>query len=106
MGTHVKNYWRPRQAAADAIAAAFQPPVRPWNWRDDALCADADPEAWFPEEDNGAPTEARRICAMCPVRAECLEFAMDNHRIASYGIWAGTSEYARRRLRRERKRAA
>lgn len=64
------------------------------------LCAQADPEEFFPEK--GASTsQAKRVCASCPVRAECLEYALD--RGERYGIWGGTSERQRRALLAERR---
>lgn len=65
------------------------------EWRDFALCAETDPEAFFPEK--GASTrEARQVCRACPVRAECLEYALDHHE--RFGIWGGLSERERRKL--------
>lgn len=68
-------------------------------WQVDALCAQTDPEAFFPEK-GGSTREAKRVCAACLVRQECLDYAMDNDE--RFGIWGGLSERERRRLRRER----
>ena len=75
----------------------------PWNWRDFAACADTDPEAFFPEEGANRFTTAsvRRICRGCPVRGECLEFALANPEDTRYGIWAGMP---RKELQAERRR--
>ena len=71
-------------------------------WRQDALCAETDPEAFFPEK-GGSTREAKRVCVGCSVRAECLEFALaDDER---FGIWGGLSERERRRLRLQRREA-
>ena len=67
------------------------------DWQDRALCAQTDPEAFFPEK-GGSTREAKRICASCEVRAECLEFALQNDE--RFGIWGGLSERERRRLKR------
>jgi WhiB family transcriptional regulator, redox-sensing transcriptional regulator len=67
------------------------------GWQDRALCAETDPEAFFPEK-GGSTREAKRICTGCEVRAECLEFALGNDE--RFGIWGGLSERERRRLRR------
>lgn len=69
---------------------------------DDALCAQADPDAWFPEHGGGPATAARRICGRCPVRAECLDYALA--RREQYGIWGGLNIDERRRVARERER--
>jgi len=64
-----------------------------------AACRGLDPHLFFP--DRGASVaEAKAVCASCPVRAECLEFALIN--VEKFGIFGGTSERERRRLRRER----
>jgi WhiB family redox-sensing transcriptional regulator len=67
------------------------------GWHDKALCAETDPEAFFPEK-GGSTREAKKICTGCEVRAECLEFALANDE--RFGIWGGLSERERRRLRR------
>lgn len=68
------------------------------SWQSDALCAQTDPEAFFPEK-GGSTREAKRICESCEVRAECLQYALENDE--RFGIWGGMSERERRRLRRE-----
>ena len=67
------------------------------EWQERALCAQTDPEAFFPEK-GGSTREAKRICAGCEVRAECLEYALAQDE--RFGIWGGLSERERRRLRR------
>lgn len=67
------------------------------QWRDIALCAEVDPELWFPER--GEPsTAAKLVCGWCPVRAECLAFALERNE--QFGVWGGLSAMERRRLRR------
>jgi WhiB family redox-sensing transcriptional regulator len=67
------------------------------DWQERALCAETDPEAFFPEK-GGSTREAKRICAGCEVRAECLEYALTFDE--RFGIWGGLSERERRRLKR------
>jgi WhiB family transcriptional regulator, redox-sensing transcriptional regulator len=67
-------------------------------WQERALCAQTDPEAFFPEK-GGSTREAKRVCRSCEVRAECLEYALENDE--RFGIWGGLSERERRRLKRE-----
>ena len=69
----------------------------PLAWQADALCAQTDPEAFFPEK-GGSTREAKRICTRCEVRAECLEYALGNDE--RFGIWGGLSERERRRLKK------
>ena len=66
-------------------------------WMEQAKCLDADPEAFFPEK-GGSTREAKRICAVCAVREDCLEYALANDE--RFGIWGGLSERERRRLKR------
>jgi WhiB family transcriptional regulator, redox-sensing transcriptional regulator len=66
------------------------------GWMDSALCAQTDPEAFFPEK-GGSTREAKRTCRACEVRAECLEYALEHDE--HYGVWGGLSEAERKRLR-------
>ncbi len=67
------------------------------SWQERALCAETDPEAFFPEK-GGSTREAKKICTGCEVKAECLEYALANDE--RFGIWGGLSERERRRLKR------
>lgn len=73
------------------------PPVTADQWQDRALCAQTDPEAFFPEK-GGSTREAKKICLGCEVRHECLEYALAHDE--RFGIWGGLSERERRRLKR------
>ena len=66
-------------------------------WQEQALCAQTDPEAFFPEK-GGSTREAKRICIGCEVKGECLEYALGQDE--RFGIWGGLSERERRRLKR------
>ena len=66
-------------------------------WADKAKCLVAEPDTFFPEK-GGSTREAKRICSGCPVKAECLEYALENDE--RFGIWGGLSERERRKLRR------
>lgn len=67
------------------------------DWQEQALCAQTDPEAFFPEK-GGSTREAKRICQACGVRDECLEYALAHDE--RFGIWGGLSERERRRLKK------
>ena len=67
------------------------------SWQEQALCAETDPEAFFPEK-GGSTREAKKICTGCEVKAECLEYALGND--GRVGSWGGVCERERRRLRR------
>jgi WhiB family redox-sensing transcriptional regulator len=74
-------------------------PLQPGDelWQEKALCAQTDPEAFFPEK-GGSTREAKRICLGCEVRDACLEYALAHDE--RFGIWGGLSERERRRLKR------
>jgi WhiB family transcriptional regulator, redox-sensing transcriptional regulator len=67
------------------------------GWQERALCAQTDPEAFFPEK-GGSTREAKKVCTSCEVRAECLDYALANDE--RFGIWGGLSERERRKLKR------
>jgi WhiB family redox-sensing transcriptional regulator len=75
--------------------------LQPVEWQAKARCSEVDPEIFFPER-GGSSKAARSVCSMCDVRANCLEYALNNKE--QFGIWGGTSERERRRLRKERNR--
>ncbi len=77
-------------AAPDTVAPD------PLAWQDDALCAEIAGDWWFPEP-GGLAREAKQVCRRCAVRPECLAWALDHD---ERGVWGGTSEDERRRLRR------
>ena len=68
------------------------------NWRKQALCAGhPDRGAWF-AEDSASSKRAQAVCRACPVREECLAFAVSTRQ--RDGIWGGMTPYQRRRLRK------
>lgn len=72
------------------------------GWRLAAACRDTDPELFFPVGTTGAALEqiaaAKAVCTACPVCSDCLEFALMTNQDS--GIWGGTSEEERRKLRK------
>ncbi|MGA2530769.1 MAG: WhiB family transcriptional regulator [Acidimicrobiales bacterium] len=66
------------------------------GWQARAACRGQSISVFFPEE-TGFSLEARGICASCPVLVECLSFALADPSLK--GLWAGTSERARGRMR-------
>lgn len=69
----------------------------PESWRERAVCSQVDPEMWFPEK-GGSTSDAKKICLGCPVKNECLEYALTNDE--RFGVWGGYSERERRRIKR------
>ena len=78
------------------------------NWRSAGACLSADPDLFFPISSAGPGerqiAQAKVICAGCPVRRECLDFALAHDQV--YGIWGGTTPDDRQRARRRKRRAA
>jgi WhiB family redox-sensing transcriptional regulator len=76
------------------------------DWRADSACRTADPDLFFPVAGGTAASKqiakAQRICAGCPVKEQCLDYAMSTHEPA--GIWGGTTPDERVRVRRARHR--
>lgn len=68
-----------------------------FGWQERALCAQTDPEAFFPEK-GGSTREAKKVCLSCDVRSECLDYALENDE--RFGIWGGLSERERRKLKK------
>lgn len=67
------------------------------GWQGEALCAQTDPEAFFPEK-GGSTREAKAVCQSCHVRSECLDYALAHDE--RFGIWGGLSERERRKLKK------
>jgi WhiB family redox-sensing transcriptional regulator len=74
------------------------PPVVPLSggWRYRAACRGIELEVFFPGRGESAEA-ARQVCARCPVRQPCLDYAL-SHGIV-HGIWGGLTERNRRSLR-------
>lgn len=74
-----------------------------YSWRNRAVCRDTDPELFFPVGTTGQAllqiAKAKGVCCQCPVKDECLDFAMETNQ--DTGIWGGFSEDERRQMRRQ-----
>ncbi len=70
------------------------------EWMADGNCRDESPALFFPNDGVGVEV-ARRICATCPVKSPCLEYALRNG--IDHGVWGGASERERRRIARRRR---
>src|SRR5829696_6899601 len=85
-----------------ALASVLALAHADYGWRRDAACRDTDPELFFPIGTTGpalAQIEtAKAVCRDCPAQGPCLEFALSTNQDS--GIWGGTSEDERRKLRR------
>ncbi|MGH9114590.1 MAG: WhiB family transcriptional regulator [Acidimicrobiales bacterium] len=72
-------------------------------WRQKAACRGVDPDIFYPVSDEDAE-DAKAICAGCPVRQACLEWALTNRE--ADGVLGGATERERRRILRRRRRGA
>ena len=78
-------------------------PTRNLDWKADAACRDLDTNLFFPDsESDSGPALA--VCAECPVRAQCLDFAIRTRQ--NDGVWGGATETERKRIRRRMGRTA
>ena len=69
-------------------------------WMKDGHCRHYPPAAFFPSDGVGVDV-ARQICGECPVKSDCLEYALDNR--IDHGVWGGCSERERRRILKRRR---
>jgi WhiB family redox-sensing transcriptional regulator len=72
------------------------------SWMREALCRGQNADFFFPSDGVGVE-HAKTVCAQCPVRMDCLEYAL-TYRI-DHGVWGGCSERERRRILRSRRAA-
>ncbi len=73
------------------------------HWRQQAACSGVDTSIFFPASDADA-RPAKDVCATCPVRDQCLDWALATRQ--EDGVWGGLTDSERRRLRRRRRDAA
>lgn len=86
-----------RSDSSGLLASVIVPP----DWMLGAVCAETDPELFYPERDSGGGSstlDAKRFCSGCDVRSECLQYALEHDE--EYGVWGGLSTRQRRRLKR------
>jgi len=79
----------------------------PNTWRNDALCRGVETDLFFPagelgEEPVRQAEAAKEVCSRCPVREDCLDYALATDQ--PFGVWGGTTEGERRAIRRRRRR--
>lgn len=85
-------------SSPDPQAVKFRSSPSEAPWRELALCLGHDPDLWFPQESDGG-ANAIRICSACPVRLDCLAWAIEHNERT--GIWGGISARKRQRIRAE-----
>lgn len=97
-GAFPSDVSRPADGVAAVLPLFGEDAETTMSWQERALCAQTDPEAFFPEK-GGSTREAKKVCTSCDVRSECLEYALANDE--RFGIWGGLSERERRKLKRQ-----
>jgi WhiB family transcriptional regulator, redox-sensing transcriptional regulator len=85
-------------AVAVTILGHMEARPAPGVWAEQAACSGCSPDLFYPER-GGRTEEAKKVCAICPVRKECLDHALAAGEV--HGIWGGLSEKQRRRVRRD-----
>mgnify|MGYP001818738811 CR=1 FL=1 len=90
---------RRKRGGIDALIEAITG-ERP-DWYDQAECLDLPAEWFFPAGPGLSLRKAQAVCANCSVRAECLEYALDE--FEKDGVWGGESALQRKKMRRERR---
>jgi WhiB family redox-sensing transcriptional regulator len=100
-GVSLDDTWLPI-VRRQAVAPEF-PPERDDDWKVDAACRGMDPELFFTERGEST-ADAKAVCRSCPVRAECLDYALAH--VERFGVWGAMSERERRRIRGQRRRGA
>ncbi|HEU5026627.1 MAG TPA: WhiB family transcriptional regulator [Spirillospora sp.] len=73
------------------------------RFRNPALCAETDPDRWFPEK-GGATRDVKQVCRRCEARDECLAWALAKPE--HWGVWGGKSEQERQRMRAQLREAS
>lgn len=80
------------------------------SWQSQGTCRSVSPELFYPEESGGAGSavtrDAKKVCKLCPVQRECLEFALKIQPVDDWGVWGGMTKKERAQLRLARNRKA
>ena len=71
---------------------------RMYPYLEEAACRGLDPETFY-AEGGAAVARAKAVCATCPLRQKCLEWAIARE---EFGVWGGTTARERAALRRQR----
>ena len=85
-----------RQSDSDTVGVQFS--------REKGSCRGSDPDLFYPEDDEDPAEEVKAICGGCDFATDCLEYAIAARE--KLGVWGGYTARERRRLIRQRRRAA
>lgn len=93
-----------RLAPSTEVSWTEDPLITPEPWMQDALCAQVGGDLHFPQKaEHAKAADAKRICAACPVREQCLAFALRTGE--RHGIWGGLTTHERRAIAGNRRQA-
>ena len=92
-----------RDGAGRLLRILMGAQAEPADWMDLAACGEIGGDEWFPEKGSSSRA-AKAVCMSCPVRLQCLEYALERN--IPHGIFGGKSERQRRAMRRSGSRAA
>ena len=82
---------------------------RSTEWMEEAKCRDASSDVFFKEhagDQRNAYTRAKELCEVCPVRSECLEWALADRSSIDFGVFGGTTPRERRKILASRRQSA
>jgi len=110
-----RPWWAPERSAhnyAEEPMDSLAGVVLPFDWTEQAACATSDlpPDAWFPNTTHRKRQTqlALRVCAGCPVRQHCLDYALGESRASRplFGVWGGTTYHQRTAMTRPAREAS
>ena len=93
-----RNIGQPKLVGVETL----HPVNPPGPWINDAACRGLESDLFFPDKQVRVANEIRTVCNSCPVRWQCLDWALDNH--IKDGWWGGKSPTERRKLKRRQPR--
>ena len=94
-----RRYRQKKRKRKETPTVTIQP-IDDERWRQHAACKHHPRHWWFDDEQNRFAT-AKAICKTCPVRTECLNYALSLDNM--HGIWGGTTSNERRTIKKRLK---
>jgi WhiB family redox-sensing transcriptional regulator len=82
------------------VSAGYDLPAAQGDWVDSAVCAQTDPNLFYPEGKGFTGAKAKEVCRTCPVRIQCLDWALEHDE--RYGVWGGMTADQRAQLKKGR----
>ena len=95
--------WLMKPGAPDIAHTPREVLNRP-GWHAKAVCRGQGVSRWVLDSRMASYASQKAVCEMCPVQAECLEYALGHPELV--GCWGGTNDLERRRMRQLAKRTS